>query len=210
MRSTEAGDLLLDDARRIVRLIGDAKDRLKRLTAGDSGNLRIGFQAAACRRPIMSEALNEFRTGHPAVELELSPIAGLTMEDALQKGDLDGGFFYFEGNTRLSSRRLYVDDWALALPKSHRLASKTKLQLKDLQHENFIILPRRVNPPLNDRFLAAWANGGLSPKIVQEAFEEPMVLNLVAVGLGVAFVLDSVPTELHGNVVLKHVVDFQV
>ncbi len=36
------------------------------------------------------------------------------------------------------------------------------------------------------------------------------MLNLVAVGLGVAFVLDSVPTELHGSIALKRVVDFNV
>ena len=207
---TEAGSLLLGDARHIVRMVGQTKGRLRQLIAGEIGNLHIGFQAAACRRRIVSESLNEFRTGYPLIELGLSPMTGLAMEEALQKGEIDGGFFYFNRNTHLECRRLYVDDWVLALPKSHRLASATKLRLKDLRDESFIVLPRRVNPPLHDRFLAAWSAGGLTPKVVQEAFEEPMVLNLVAVGLGVAFVLDSVPTELYGNVVLKRVTDFRV
>ena len=67
-----------------------------------------------------------------------------------------------------------------------------------------------MTPILYDRIFAACAAGGLTPNVVQEAFEESMVLNLVAVGLGIAFVLDSLPRELNGNVVLKHVTDFDV
>jgi DNA-binding transcriptional LysR family regulator len=37
-----------------------------------------------------------------------------------------------------------------------------------------------------------------------------MVLNLVALGLGIAFVLDSLPTEFNGNIALKQVSDFDV
>jgi DNA-binding transcriptional LysR family regulator len=210
IRLTGAGALLLTDARRIVQLIAEAKTRLEQLRDGETGRLRIGFQSAACRRPIVSQSLIEFRTRFPKIELELSPMTGLGMEEALGSGDLDGGFFYRQGNPPLAHRRLHVDDWLLALPTSSPLAAAPGLRLKDLQSENFIVLPRKVTPILYDRILAACSAGGLTPKVVQEAFEEPMVLNLVAVGLGVAFVLDSLPTELNGNVVLRRVIDFHV
>jgi len=90
------------------------------------------------------------------------------------------------------------------------LVARRGERLKDLAAEGFIVLPRKVTPILHDRILAACAAGGLTPTVVQEAFEESMVLNLVAVGMGVAFVLDSLPTELNGNVVLKRVADFDV
>jgi DNA-binding transcriptional LysR family regulator len=210
IRLTEAGKILLPDARRIVRLIGQARDRLQRLSQGETGSLRIGFQSAACRRRIVSESFIEFRTRYPNIDLELLPMTGLSMEDALGTGELDGGFFYRHGTPPLSHRRLYVDNWLLALPTSHPLASVADLYLRDLRSENFIVLPRRITPILHDRIFAACAAGGLTPKVVQEAFEEPMVLNLVAMGLGVAFVLDSLPTELYGNVILKPVADFDV
>jgi DNA-binding transcriptional LysR family regulator len=210
VRLTAAGSLLLADARRIIQSLAQAKDRLRQLAAGESGRLRIGFQAAACRRPIVSESLIEFRLHYPGVELELSPMTGQSMEQALAKGEIDGGFFYRHGNPPLDYRRLYRDNWVLAMPTSHPLAPAAQLRLKDLQMENFIVLPRKVTPILHDRILAACAAGGLTPKVVQEAFDESMVLNLVALGLGVAFVLDSLPTELNGNIVLKCVIDFDV
>jgi DNA-binding transcriptional LysR family regulator len=210
VRLTEAGTVLLADARGILRAIEAAKDNLRQLTAGARGRLRIGFQSAACRRRIVSESLIEFRTACPDVELELAPMTALSMETALWNGDIDGGFFYRHGDSALDYRRLYVDDWLLAMPRSHPLALADEVRLADLVNENFIVLPRKITPVLHDRILAACLAGGLIPKVVQEAFEEPMVLNLVAVGLGVAFVLDSLPTELNGNVVLKNVADFHV
>jgi DNA-binding transcriptional LysR family regulator len=210
VRLTDAGVVLLGDARNILHSIEAAKDRVRQLRDGEVGRIRIGFQGATCRRQIVSESLIEFRTRYPKVELELSPMTGLSMEDALQNGEIDGGFFYRHGNPPLDYRQLYLDDWLLAVPSSHPLASMTELHLKDLQGEKFIVLPRRVTPILHDRIMAACLSGGLTPEIVQEAFEEPMVLNLVAVGLGVAFVLDSLPTELNGSVVLKRVIDFRV
>jgi DNA-binding transcriptional LysR family regulator len=207
---TEAGAVLLADARAILRSIELAKDRMSRLREGEAGRIRIGFQAAACRRRIVSESLIEFRTRYPNIEIELSPMTGLDMEAALQSGQIDGGFFYRHGNPPLDYRVLYRDDWLLAAPSSHPLASVGELRLKDLQDENFIVFPRRITPILYDRILAACLAGGLTPRIVQEAFEETMVLNLVAVGLGVAFVLDSLPMELNGSVVLKRVIDFHV
>jgi DNA-binding transcriptional LysR family regulator len=210
VRLTEAGALLLADARRIIQSVARAKDRLRQLGNGETGHLRIGFQSAACRRPVVSESLIEFRRHHPNVELELSPMTGQNMEEALAKGELDGGFFYRHGSPPLSHRVLYRDNWVLAMPSSHKLAGAAPLRLADLQAESFIVLPRRVTPILHDRILAAFAAGGLTPRVVQEAFEESMVLNLVAVGMGVAFVLDSLPSEVNGNVVLKRVADFDV
>ncbi len=211
VKSTRGGSYIATiDARRIVNLIGQARDRLRQFSDGETGNLRIGFQSAACRRRIVSESFIEFRTRYPNIALELLPMTGLGMEEALQKDELDGGFFYRHGTPPLSHRRLYVDNWMLALPASHRLAGAPDLRLRDLRSENFIVLPRRITPILHDRILDACSASGLTLKVVQEAFDEPMVLNLVAVGLGVAFVLDSLPTELNGNVVLKRVLDFHV
>lgn len=210
IRLTDAGAVLLADAHKILAAIEQAKERVRQLKDGEVGRLRIGFQGAACRRQIVSEALIEFRLRFPQVELELSPMTGMSMETALKNGDIDGGFFYRHGEPSLNYRRLYIDNWLLAVSSAHRLASADELHLRDLQNENFIVLPRKVTPILYDRILAACLIGGLTPKVVQEAFEEPMVLNLVAVGLGVAFVLDSLPIEANGNVVLKRVADFHV
>jgi len=210
IRLSDAGDVLLDDAKRILNLATRTKDRVSRFVRGETGTLRIGFQSAACRRPIVSESLHILRSRFPTIDLDISPMLGLPMEKSLRDGDIDGGFFYTSGSTELRTRKLYEDGWLLALPRNHPLAAKRTLRLRDLKDEGFIWLPRKVTPVLYDRMLAACATGGLVPRIVQDAFDEPMVLNLVTVGLGIAFVLDSVPQPADGGVVFKRVTDFHV
>jgi DNA-binding transcriptional LysR family regulator len=211
VRLTAAGAQLLADAELILRMVADSKSRIMRLVDGEAGSLRIGFQSATCRRTIVSETFQRLRSQYPNVTLDLLPMTGLAMQDAICKSEMDGGFFYYSGeNPALSHRVLHQDDWTLALPRNHPLAAMTELKLHNLSVETFIWLPRRVTPILYDRMLAACSAGGLTPNIVQEAFDEAMVLNLVAVGLGIAFVLDSLPADSQGNVIFKRVSDFSV
>jgi DNA-binding transcriptional LysR family regulator len=210
IRLTEVGAVLLEDARRILDMVKRSKDRIRQIAHGEIGRLRIGFQSATCRQHVVSESFHRLRARCPMVELTILPMTGLAMEEALRNGEIDGGFFYFAGAPGLASRCLYVDNWVLAVPRTHLLAGFGSLKLRNLAAEDFIWLPRSVNPLLYDRMFAACAKAGLTPRIVQEAFDEPMVLNLVSVGLGIAFVLASIPWEPDGNVAVKPVADFDV
>jgi DNA-binding transcriptional LysR family regulator len=205
-----AGEMLHDYAQSIVGLIDRATQDLNRFARGDLGRLRIGFQSAASRQPLVAEALHRFRDRNPRAGLELSAGTGLSMVAAIREGALDGAFMYAEPDVDMHRIVVDRDDWVLALPASHRLAKRTKLRLADLPEESFVWLPREVNPGLHDRMLARCADRQMVPKIAQEAFDEPMVLNLVAVGIGVAFVLDSLPAHLNANIVLRRVEDFSV
>lgn len=207
---TAAGEMLLDYAQSVVGLIDRAGQDLRRLAQGHLGRLRIGFQSAASRQPIVAEALRRFRERNPQADLELSASTGLSMIAEIGEGRLDGAFMYAEPD--MGPERLVVarHDWILALPVSHPLAGRKRLHLADLTREAFIWLPRGVNPGLHDRMLACCAARRMAPRIEQEAFDESMVLNLVAVGVGVAFVLDSLPAHFNANVVLRRVADFSV
>jgi DNA-binding transcriptional LysR family regulator len=211
VRLTAAGAQLLDDARQILQMVRSSKTRIMRLAKGEAGALRIGFQSATCRRAVVSETFHRLRAQYPHVALDLLPMTGLAMQAALCNSELDGGFLYYGGeNPRLSRRILHTDDWVLAMPRTHPLASRENLALRDLITERFIWLPRRVTPILYDRMVAACSAAGLTPNIAQEAFDEAMVLNLIAIGLGIAFVLDSLPADPTGSVGFRRVSDFSV
>lgn len=207
---TPAGEMLFDYAQSVISLVDRASLDLRRFAQGDVGRLRIGFQSAAARQPVVAEALQRLRERYPQVALELSAGMGGAMIEAIAERRLDGAFMYADADVSLDRQIVCTDDWVLALPASHRLASRGSLRLQDLTDEPFIWLPRDVNPRLHDRMLAACASRHFTPRIAQEAFDEPMVLNLVAVGLGVAFVLDSLPPSANANIVLRRVADFSV
>src|SRR5579872_5925670 len=61
VKITDAGKLFLDDGRRILQEIDDAVARAKRVAAGHSGTLRIGFVESISWQGIIPDSLRDFR-----------------------------------------------------------------------------------------------------------------------------------------------------
>jgi len=81
-----------------------------------------------------------------------------------------------------------------ALPAGHALARHgggKALALEALAAETFILYRRPLGPGLYDAIIAACQHAGFSPTIGQEAPRMLATLSLVAAGLGVSLVPDS-------------------
>ena len=89
----------------------------------------------------------------------------------------------------------------LALPRGHALARrKSKAPpLAALAGETFIVYRRRSGPGLYDAISSACHDAGFSPRIGQEAPRIVSTLNLVAAGLGISLVPESLQLmRMHG------------
>jgi DNA-binding transcriptional LysR family regulator len=99
----------------------------------------------------------------------------------------------------------------LAVPIGHPLTKLRELRLRDLTDAPFVWFPRRENPTLYDRLMHECVRGGLrSPRIVQEGLDEATILSLVAVGLGVGWVLGTARSRRPKSVVILSVVDMNL
>lgn len=212
LRLSPIGHLFREEALRVMKSLDGARERVKRAGNGELGTLRIGFQSVACRNPLVSESLLVFRERFPGVEVKLSSLTGAALLEGIRSGEYDAGFLHVPISfPELETVHLETADWLLALPRNHRLARKRRIRLADLQGEPFIWLPRDIAPVLHDRMIAACSAGGLSPRIVQEAFDEMMMVNLVAVGMGLSFVVDTAKGSWPESIVaLRRVEDFSL
>ena len=90
---------------------------------------------------------------------------------------------------------LLQEPMVLALPYGHALAERASaadaLPLKALAAETFIVYRRPSGPGLYDAILAACHAAGFSPSVGQEAPRIVSTLNLVAAGLGISLVPES-------------------
>src|SRR6476660_5925912 len=84
-----AGKLFLDDARRILQEVQDARLRAERVAAGQAGTLRIGFVEALSWHGVVPESFRRFRRREPQVELELHPLLSGDQIEAVRSGRLD-------------------------------------------------------------------------------------------------------------------------
>ena len=84
----------------------------------------------------------------------------------------------------------------VALPTGHRLASEEgrtgrALSIGALSAEPFILYRRPSGPGFYDSIISACHGAGFTPQIAQEAPRVLSTLNLVAAGLGVSIVPES-------------------
>lgn len=208
-----AGKLFLEDARRILHELNEAKARAARVARGQSGTLRIGFTESASWQGIVPESFRRFRQMKPDAELQLQPSPSLVQLKAIRSGHLDAGFAFNvpKADPEVNRFLVTVQRIELAMPGDHPLAKLKELRLRDLRDAQFVGFPRQESPALYDQLMRACFRGGLkSARIVQEGPDEATILCLVATGLGVGWVLGTARWRRPQNVVIAPVVDLNV
>ncbi len=94
-----------------------------------------------------------------------------------------------------------------ALPRTHPLAPRTTLAIRDLARDPLIFFPRAAAPDLHRRFMEFFRRKKIVPLIEQEARLTPTILSLVGAGLGYALVQQSARHLHFPDVVFRPVKD---
>ncbi|WP_091879411.1 LysR family transcriptional regulator [Phyllobacterium sp. OV277] len=192
VRPTEAGKVLLDEARIILARADGVADMVHRAARGEQGHLAIGFTSSAALHPIVPKMLRAFRENLPQVSVSLEEAGTAELVDALLHERLDAAFIRSPvGRTpglRIDS--VLEEPMLVALPVGHRLAtdSASRLLLTELASEPFILYRRSAGPGLYDTILTACREAGFSPVVAQEAPRLTATLSLVAAGFGISLV----------------------
>jgi len=212
VRLSAAGQVFLEDCRRILQDVNEAAIRAERAARGIIGTLRVGFTESASWHGVVPDSLREFRRAHPGAELQLSSLISLDQVEAVRSGRLDAGFVYVPtGDQQIAEAVVDSHHVVLAMPRRHPISKLKELRLRDLVDTDFVWFPRRQHPANYDRLLQACSRGGLTnPRIVQEAVDQATMLSLVSCGLGVAFVTDATRWRCPKEVMLRNVDDLRL
>ena len=201
---TSAGKDFLQDARRIMGGIEQAKAKLQGVAAGTGGHLKLGYIAPALDTPLTT-IIKEFKIAYPGVQLVLMEMTTLSQLEVLHKGDIDLGVVrLFKHNTeRLCCKKFHQESYALILPTNHHLAVKKSIDISELAEEEFIFFPRNAQPRLFDKWMMVFEQCGFTPQIVQEASTKAATMALVAAGIGISIVPESLVHRASNQVVFK-------
>ena len=186
VRLTEAGRLLAERGRHLLRECTATVAISRRAARGEAGLLRIGFGIASILA-LLPDVLIRFRRVHPAVELQLRDMSTPEQVAALAAGDLDIGFVRLPvSDERIVVRRVLDERLVVALGPGR--AWNPRLGLRSVAAEPFIIIARSTSASFYDHALSVCAASGFAPHIVQEANDLFAILSLVGAGLGVSLV----------------------
>ena len=194
---TDAGRALLVEARAVLAQIDHAFATTRRTARGEQGQISIGFTSSAPFHPFVPRVIRAFREAFPMVSLHLEESGTTDLIEHLRNEQIDAAFI----RTAVANREgllltpLLQEPMVLALPYGHPLAGRANadeaLPLKILAAETFIVYRRHSGPGLYDAILAACHTAGFSPSVGQEAPRIVSTLNLVAAGLGISLVPES-------------------
>ncbi len=191
---TAAGAALLPVVRELLTAAQALPARAQAAAAGEAGRLRLAF-VSTVGFELLPRWIRAFRVAWPQVALELIEATGDVQLPLLGRGGTDASFMLHAPGfapSGLSRLRVAVEPLVLALPESHPLASAKSLPIKQVLAEPIVCFPRRILPSVHDALFALYHAAGTAPRIEQEAIQMQTIVNLVAAGLGVAWVPESV------------------
>jgi DNA-binding transcriptional LysR family regulator len=203
---TDAGAALLADARAILSHIEHAFATTRRTARGEQGQVAVGFTSSAPFHPFVPRIIRAYRDAFPLVALTLEEGGTTDLIDDLRNERIDAAFIRtaIADPQGLVVSTLLQEAMVLALPRGHGLARRAgALPLKALAGETFIVYRRRNGPGLYDAILSACNAAGFSPRVGQEAPRIVSTLNLVAAGLGISLVPESLQRMRMDGVVFR-------
>jgi DNA-binding transcriptional LysR family regulator len=189
---TAAGADFLERAHEILDAVEDAARQARRVQRGEVGRLAVGFVGSAMYS-FIPELLRAFRDQSPDIALRLHELGTTEQLRQLEDGRLDVGFLRVaRARPGLTLETVLEEPVVVALPDVHPLAAGPRLRLADLEGQPLVLLTRAGSPGLRDALAGAIEQLGGEEQIAQEVAEMQTVIGLVAAGVGISLVPESV------------------
>lgn len=212
VRLSNAGQVMLQRCQALLESLDGMVEEVRGVGRGLAGHLKLGFIEVAALSEIMPASMRSFRDRVPDVQLELLSMASLTQIEEIRARRLDGGFLYNppKGDPDVVSIRLERHPVYLAVPNVSPLAQLSSVRLPALQQERFIWFHRSASPQYHDQLAEAIRVAGVHYNVIHHSESEAVMLALVRMGLGIAFVNARQARRRPDGVTLLPVDDLQV
>jgi DNA-binding transcriptional LysR family regulator len=204
---TDAGEVLLAHAKRLLAGENAARSELDALARGERGRVRMGWFTTA-GAALVPFALARFIPAHVGAELLLAESDPEESAHALRAGNLDLALVYqFELEDDpvpdLTQVELFDDHAYVGVATGHPLASRDDLTLADFAEEPWVQgVPHGATLAA---LPAACRVAGFEPRVVFRTDDHLVVQGLVAAGLGVALLPRIAVPTVRPDIVIKTV-----
>jgi DNA-binding transcriptional LysR family regulator len=200
---TPEGHAFLKDAKRVLDLSSEIVESVRRLSRHESTPLNIGY-VANLFYDLLPVTLDAFRRSFPAVPVNLWDMTCGDQFRALEDCRIDLGFVGLREPIQergFEFRSIASYQTVVALSKSHPLAKKSSVQLKELEPSFFIGMSESSYPGYRAWLTQTCQRTGFSPRVLQDADIERTLLQAVAAGLGVALLPAQAKRLPHDDIV---------
>ena len=180
---TAAGKIVY---RRAASMLVEREDliaELDDLRGLKSGSLRIGFSVGSSI--LFAPLFATFRKRYPGVDVRFAVHGSKRLGEMLLAGELDLGAMLLPLPDELEWQYVHVEPLMVLMAKGHPLANCDKVDLTRLEDSPFILFEEDF--ALNQVILDACERRGITMDIVARSRQIDFIVELVALGVGIAF-----------------------
>jgi DNA-binding transcriptional LysR family regulator len=194
VRLTTSGQMLFEEATKILSQADATLAALKRVGRGQTGRISIGYVASAAYAGTLVNSISSFRLSHPDVDLQLTELEMRQQLEQIIAGTLDFGYIRppVDVPTGITMTRILWEPLVAVLPDKHPLSSKAEIDLAALADGSFITPRQPPDVGFHSNTVGACEEAGFRPKINATGRDFTTIVSMVAVGLGVTLAPQSI------------------
>lgn len=186
---TQAGEVLLPLARRILADVETATRQVRELTGLRRGRVRLGATPSLCAG-LLADAIAGFRLRYPGIEIAVEESGSRDLVDELTRGTLDLALIIApvpDGDPALTATPLLRESLVAVAPATAPpLTGSSELPITALRDHPMVMFRRGYD--LREATIEACRAAGFEPEFAVEGGEMDAVLRFVEAGLGLAVV----------------------
>lgn len=194
VKLTEAGRAFLEKAYSVLEGVGEAERAAVRAGRGEVGHLSVGFTGMALYGALPG-TVRAFGERFPGVELTLHEGCTRELAEGLVNGRFDVGLLHppvaEEARDALALNVVRSETLIAALPEGHSLSGREEVSVAELAADPFVLCPKRASKEYHDGILGLCREAGFDPAVANEVGLPQTVIGLVAAGVGVSLVWES-------------------
>lgn len=189
---TEAGEIYVDTAKKILQMKNNAYRQIHDLTEGKCGHLSVGFTAGR-GIAMFTESYSRFHQLYPNIIVEYKEGIVRRLHHFIAQDNLDIGFLTLTKQEQSPDnvyQTIYQEELFLAVPSGHPLARQVSdqsepfpvLDIRALQYEPFILMDKHSTMrTLVDQI---FEDAGFVPDTLFETGNNLAVISMVKANLG--------------------------
>jgi DNA-binding transcriptional LysR family regulator len=181
---TTAGELVY---RRAVPLLAQSDDliaELAELRGLKTGVLRIGLPRLGASA-LFARTFALFRRRYPGIEVKVAVHSGQKMRELLRAGELDIGVLGNPIEQEFGQQAVRTEPFMVLLPRDHPAAARRSVTLGRLAGMPAIFPDE--DSVLHRNLISAYHQARVAPKIASRCHDADLMFELVASGIGIAF-----------------------
>jgi DNA-binding transcriptional LysR family regulator len=183
---TVAGEVFLEEARRILAAVDRMHERMQEVARGAVGRIRLGATATAGLY-LLPSFLVAYRKAHPTFDLQLEIAAPHTIADRVARNDLDMAILAGPVPIgELQARRLVDDELVIVARPDSPLARVRSVKPRQLEAEAWVL--REEGSDTRRQLTTWWHRHRLAPTRTSTFMHPDGVKRAVIAGLGIAMV----------------------